>query len=81
MGFSASTLGGSNAGLRGELVTEIQSMLFAYISPETTLPVASALAAALGFFLMIARSPVSVAREGFRRAARGLRALIGKKRP
>jgi hypothetical protein len=59
---------------------EIHGVIFAYFTPETTLPVASAVAAALGFFLMIARSPVRVAREGFRRAAKGLRAVIKKKR-
>jgi hypothetical protein len=44
-------------------------MLFAYFSPEVTLPVATALAGAFGFLLMIGKAP-------FRWAGRGIRALI-----
>lgn len=43
--------------------------LFAYFTPEVALPVASALAAAFGFLMMIGRAP-------FRLAARGLRAVF-----
>ena len=44
-------------------------MLFAYFAPEAVLPVASVLAAALGFVMMIGRAP-------FRLAARGIRAVL-----
>ncbi len=42
-------------------------MLFAYFSPDVTLPVATFLAAAAGFIMMVGRAP-------FRFAARGIQA-------
>jgi hypothetical protein len=50
-------------------------VLFAYISPDVVLPVASALAAVMGFLLMIGRAPFRLAARGFRSAARGVRSL------
>jgi hypothetical protein len=43
-------------------------MLFAYFGPEVVLPVASVVAGAIGFVMMVGRAP-------FRFAARGLRAV------
>jgi hypothetical protein len=42
-------------------------MLFAYISPDAYLPVASALAAALGFVMMVGRAPFRLAAKTWRR--------------
>jgi hypothetical protein len=50
-------------------------VLFAYISPDTVLPVASALAGLMGFLLMIGRAPFRLAARGLRSAARGVRSL------
>ena len=46
-------------------------MLFAYISPEVVLPVASVVSAALGFVMMVGRAP-------FRLAATTWRYLVKK---
>jgi hypothetical protein len=46
-------------------------MLFAYISPEVALPIASVGAAALGFVMMVGRAP-------FRLAAKTWRYLVKK---
>jgi hypothetical protein len=48
-------------------------MPFAYISPDTVLPVASVVAAALGFVMMVGRAP-------FRLAARTWRYLVERLR-
>jgi hypothetical protein len=48
-------------------------MVFAYFTPEVTLPVASALATVVGFVLMVGRAP-------FRFAARRLRAAMSKEK-
>jgi hypothetical protein len=48
-------------------------MVFAYFAPEVALPLASAVAAAFGFILMVGRAP-------FRFAARGLRAVMRRVR-
>ena len=50
---------------------EAVGMLFAYISPDAYLPVASAVAAALGFVMMVGRAP-------FRLAAKTWRHLVKK---
>jgi hypothetical protein len=44
-------------------------MLFAYFSPDVTLPIASILVAAGGFIMMVGKAP-------FRFAAKGIRAVI-----
>jgi hypothetical protein len=54
------------------------SVLFAYFTPETTLPVASAIAAVLGFGLLVIRAPIRVVKEGLRRAVGWVR-TVGKK--
>ena len=50
---------------------ETTGMIFAYFSPEMTLPLASVLTAALGFIMLVGRTP-------FRLAAKGWRFLVGK---
>jgi hypothetical protein len=50
----------------------------AYFSPETTLPLASAIAAVLGFGLLVVRAPVRVVKEGARRAWKSVRSLFHK---
>jgi hypothetical protein len=42
-------------------------MLFAYLGPETMMPVASIVAAAAGVFLMFGRNVISFCRNVFRR--------------
>jgi hypothetical protein len=46
---------------------------FAYMTPEVVLPMASAVAAAVGFILLVGRAPLRLAGKGFRFVARGLR--------
>jgi hypothetical protein len=43
-------------------------MIFAYFSPEVTLPLATALAACVGFILLVGRAPLRVAAKAFRYA-------------
>ncbi len=43
---------------------------FAYMTPEVMLPVASALAAAVGFLLLVGRAPFRLAARSFRYLAR-----------
>ncbi len=45
---------------------EVELMLFAYIGPETFLPVASVLAALAGMVMMLGRSSLQVAARCFR---------------
>jgi hypothetical protein len=47
------------------------TMVFAYFAPEVALPVASAVAAALGFLMMVGRAPFRFAARAFRAATRG----------
>jgi hypothetical protein len=54
------------------------SLIFAYFTPETTIPLATALTAVVGFFLMVAGSPIRFARAGFRRVVGGARSLFKK---
>ena len=49
-------------------------MLFAYFSPEVTLPVVTALAAAFGFIIMVCGAP-------FRLAAKVIRAALTGRKP
>lgn len=53
-------------------------MIFAYFAPEVALPVASALAATFGFFMLMGRSSVRYVMRGCRAAARGVRSLFDK---
>jgi hypothetical protein len=46
-------------------------MLFAYIGPETMMPVASVIAAAVGVFLMVGRNIVDFGRGLVRRVSPG----------
>lgn len=41
-------------------------MVFAYFAPEVALPVASAIAACLGFLMMVGRAPFQFAARAFR---------------
>jgi hypothetical protein len=50
-------------------------MLFAYVGPETMMPLASFVAAIVGVFLMFGRSLMLAARN----LARKIRALTGRK--
>jgi hypothetical protein len=45
-------------------------MLFAYFGPEVTLPVASVLAGALGFIMMVGRAPFRFIGRLFRGGSR-----------
>lgn len=53
-------------------------VFFAYFTPEVTLPVASAVATGVGFILLVARAPIRIVGESFRRAVRGLRSIVDK---
>jgi hypothetical protein len=53
-------------------------MILAYFTPEVALPVASALAAALGFLMMVGRAPFRWAGRGIRSGLRGLKKVIEK---
>jgi hypothetical protein len=53
---------------------EMTDMVFAYFSPEMTLPLASVLAATFGFIMLVGRAP-------FRLAARSWRYLVQKFKP
>jgi hypothetical protein len=46
-------------------------MIFAYFSPDVTLPLATVVASAVGFIMLVGRAP-------FRLAARGWRYLVAK---
>jgi hypothetical protein len=48
-------------------------MLFAYISPDVVMPVASVVAAALGFVLMVGRAPFRLAARTWRRLVKKIR--------
>jgi hypothetical protein len=56
----------------------LNGVILAYFTPETTLPVASALAAALGFVLLVARAPIRIAREGLRRVVKRVQSVMMK---
>ena len=48
----------------------ISGLLFAYFTPETTLPVATMISAILGFGLLVVRAPLRVVGKSLRRVAR-----------
>jgi hypothetical protein len=45
-------------------------MLFAYVGPETMMPVASVIAAAAGFFMMFGRNVMAIGRRFVRMVSR-----------
>ncbi len=53
-------------------------MILAYFSPDVVLPVASVLAAAVGFVMMVGRAPFRFAARGLRSGAAGLKKLFAK---
>ncbi len=53
-------------------------MVFAYFTPEVTLPVASAVAAIFGFIMMVGRAPFRYAARSLRAAARQGKKLLEK---
>lgn len=54
---------------------EVSIMLFAYVGPETMLPLASILAGAVGVLLMFGRNVMMFGRK----MVRGVRALAGRR--
>ncbi len=54
---------------------EVSIMLFAYVGPETMLPLASILAGAVGVLLMFGRNVMMLGRK----IVRGVRGLAGRK--
>jgi hypothetical protein len=53
-------------------------MVFAYFAPEVALPVASVLAASVGFLMLVGRSGVRMVVRGVRSVGRGCRSLVKK---
>ena len=51
-------------------------LIFAYFGPETTLPVATAISALVGFLLLVARAPLRLVGQSARKAARWARSRI-----
>jgi hypothetical protein len=45
---------------------EILSVIFAYFSPEVTFPLAPALAASVGFIILVGRAPIRLASKALR---------------
>jgi hypothetical protein len=50
-------------------------VIFAYFAPELTLPLASALAATVGFIMLVGRAPLRIAARGLRFVARPFRSV------
>jgi hypothetical protein len=48
-------------------------LLLAYFAPELTFPLASALAAAMGFIMLVGRAPLRIVSRGLRLMARPFR--------
>jgi hypothetical protein len=60
---------------------EIMSVLLAYMNPQATLPLLSALAAIAGFILLVGLAPLRFIARGFRSAATCCRrAVMGFRR-
>lgn len=57
---------------------ETPSVLFAYFTPDVAFPIASVVAAALGFIMLVGRAPVRLAMKGCRKIAAGFRWLVDK---
>jgi hypothetical protein len=56
-------------------------MVFAYFTPDVTFPLASALAAVVGFFVLVGRAPLRYAGKVFRCLAAPLRRAGVRSRP
>jgi hypothetical protein len=52
---------------------ESPAFLFAYVGPEVTLPVASALASLIGLVMVVGRAPFRFAARALRITVRGVR--------
>jgi hypothetical protein len=61
--------------LRSGDTEEVSVMLFAYVGPETMLPLASVLAGAVGLLLMFGRNVMMFGRK----IVRGVRGLTGRR--
>ncbi len=48
-------------------------MIFGYFSPEVTFPLASVLAASIGFIVLVGRAPIRAAKTAFRYVTRPFR--------
>jgi hypothetical protein len=55
-------------------------VIFAYFSPDVTYPLASALAAVVGFLILVGRAPLRYAAKGFRYATTPFRRAGGRAR-
>lgn len=56
-------------------------MVFAYFTPEVALPVASVVAAAFGFIMMVGRLPFQAASRGLRALTNGRKKMFQKHDP
>jgi hypothetical protein len=54
---------------KSRVVMEILSVIFAYFAPEVTFPLASALAASVGFIILVGRAPIRLASRAVRYAS------------
>jgi hypothetical protein len=59
----------------------IPGLLFAYFTPETTLPVATMISAILGFGLLVVRAPLRVVGKGLRRVASWVHSRFAPSQP
>jgi hypothetical protein len=57
---------------------EVLDVTFAYFTPETALPVATAVSAVLGFGLLVVRAPIRIVGQSVRRAARWVRSKFDR---
>jgi hypothetical protein len=55
---------------------EILSVLLAYMNPQATLPLVSAVAAIAGFILLVGLAPLRFIVRGFRSTARSCRRVV-----
>jgi hypothetical protein len=53
-------------------------VVFAYVGPEVSYLLPSALAAAAGFVMMVGRAPIRWAKAGFKWVVGGFRYVVGK---
>jgi hypothetical protein len=60
---------------------EFPGLIFAYFTPETTLPVATLLSAILGFGLLVVRAPLRVVGKGLRHVARWVQPRFAPSEP
>jgi hypothetical protein len=55
-------------------------MILAYFTPEVVLPVASILAAAMGFIMMVGRTPFRFVTRSLRTSVKSLKKVLEKSR-